>query len=474
MFYRSPEKSVCADVIPFYENGTYYLFYLRDYRDIKNHGEGSPWCLLTTKDLVHYVDHGPILERGGADEQDLYVFTGSVIKSKGLYYIFYTGHNPHFPALGKAQEKILMAVSEDLLHWKKVKDFAFGAPDYLEPDDFRDPFVYRDEKNNQFCMLLAARSKSGKPTNSNGITVRATSPDLYHWTLEKEPFYAPNAFFTHECPELFQIGEYWYLAFSEFTDKILTTYRVSKSPRGPWKTLKVNTFDGHAFYAAKGTFAGTKRINFGWDPIKNGETDDAPWQWGGTIVPHELVQDPSDGTLYVKCPQAVLDAYRMEKTLSPWLVVGKATSSQNAFALGNEGLSIVKLGALPRNCKITCDFTLSDDIGVFGLMLRGSEDYSRYYAVKFEPKMNRLGFDRLPRHDGCLHTEVDVERYCPLALNVKHHLAIILEDSVYAVFVDDKYAMCGRCFTSEDGNLSLFAQDQGVAFTDVRLWEEAK
>ena len=206
MFYRSPEKSVCADVIPFYEDGTYYLFYLRDYRDIKNHGEGSPWCLLPTKDLVHYVEHGPILERGGMDEQDLYVFTGSVFKNDGRYYIFYTGHNPHFPALGKAQEKILMAVSEDLLHWKKVKDFSFEAPDYLEKDDFRDPFVYKDEETGKFCMLLAARSKSGKPANCNGVTVIATGSDLYHWTLEKEPFYAPNAFFTHECPELFKMG----------------------------------------------------------------------------------------------------------------------------------------------------------------------------------------------------------------------------------------------------------------------------
>ena len=47
----------------------------------------------------------------------------------------------------------------------------------------------------------------------------------------------------------------------------------------------------------------------------------------------------------------------------------------------------------------------------------------------------------------------------------------ILEGSVYAVFVDERFAMCGRCFASIDGNLSLFAQDQGVAFSDVRLWE---
>lgn len=273
-------------------------------------------------------------------------------------------------------------------------------------------------------------------------------------------------------PRTIQDGEYWYLAFSEFTDKVLTTYRVSKSPRGPWKTLKINTFDGHAFYAAKGTFAGDKRLNFGWNPIKNDENDNESWQWGGTIVPHELVQDPKDGTLYVKCPQAVLDAYKKEKALSPWLVLGKAVSSPTSFSFGTEGLSLVNLGPLPHACKITGDFALSDDTGVFGLMLRGSEDYSHYYSVKFEPKMNRLGFDRLPRLDGCVHTEVDIERYCPLKLKIKHHFSLIVEGSVLTVFVDDKYAMGARCFSSVDGSLSLFAQDQGVTFSNVRLWEE--
>ena len=100
MYYRSPKKSVCADVIPYYENGTYYLFYLRDYRNIEQDGEGCPWCLLTTRDLVHYQDHGPVLLRGSEEEQDLYVFTGSVFKENDTYYIFYTGHNPHLRKKG--------------------------------------------------------------------------------------------------------------------------------------------------------------------------------------------------------------------------------------------------------------------------------------------------------------------------------------------------------------------------------------
>ena len=124
MYYRADGKAVCADVIPFYENGMFYLFYLRDYRDPESHGEGCPWCLLTSDDLVHYHDHGEVLVRGGKDDQDLYVFTGSCIKANGSYYIFYTGHNPYKRAAGLPEQKILLARSEAPPHWDKAPDFS--------------------------------------------------------------------------------------------------------------------------------------------------------------------------------------------------------------------------------------------------------------------------------------------------------------------------------------------------------------
>ena len=42
IFYR-PDDGVAADFIPFYWQGDYHLFYLKDYRDIPGHGEGTPY-----------------------------------------------------------------------------------------------------------------------------------------------------------------------------------------------------------------------------------------------------------------------------------------------------------------------------------------------------------------------------------------------------------------------------------------------
>ena len=471
MYYRSPKKSVCADVIPYYENGTYYLFYLRDYRNIEQDGEGCPWCLLTTKDLVHYQDHGPVLLRGSEEEQDLYVFTGSVFKENDTYYIFYTGHNPHLRKKGLPEQKILLAKSKDLFHWEKVKDFVFEAPSYLEMHDFRDPFIFKDEENNRYCMLIAAREKNKNPTNSRGVTLIAYSKDLINWELDKTPFYAPRAYCTHEGPDLFKIGKYWYLAFSEFTDKILTTYRISTTPFGPWKTLKVNTFDGHAFYAAKSTSDGKRRIMFGWDPIKNNESDFEKWQWGGTIIPHELVQDESDGTLYVKCPKEILESYSNEVIINEKNVFGDVDKIINGYHLNNSGQNIISFGSLPSHYKLELDIKCLDDIGDFGIILNEHNNFDQFYKIKFEPKMNRLAMDRQPRIVEFLHNEVDVERYCPMSIENIHHVVVIAENSVLTVYVDDKYAMSGRMFDFEGGNLAIYSHNNEIEVTNIHLYK---
>lgn len=460
MFYRAPGRAVCADVIPLFDENEFKLFYLRDYRDIEADGEGCPWCLLRTNNLVDYRDEGEVLVRGKKEEQDLYVFTGSCIKVNGEYIIYYTGHNPHLRKQGLPEQKILRATSKDALHWVKDKNFCFAAPEGFEIHDFRDPFVYFDEEKKRYGMLIAGRLKNDNPVDTKGVTLVAYSDDLDKWTLDKKPFYAPNAYFTHECPDLFKMGEWWYLAFSEFTDKILTTYRMSKSIDGPWITPKVNTFDGHAFYAAKSASDGKRRIMFGWNCIRNGEKDEAPWQWGGTIIPHELVQG-KDGTLWVRCPDEVRNSYSVNIPLA-----------ENAYTLGGDGRKTVMLGASPENFKLELKFTAREEGGDFGVILRESGNQNEYYSVKFEPKHNRLAFDRHPRFDSTLHFNAGTERYCSIKAGEENSLLIIAEGSVVEVYVNDKVAMSERMFDFKEGNFGIYTHNTTVGFNDIKIYSK--
>lgn len=83
------------------------------------------------------------------------MFTGSCTKFEREYYIFYTGHNPHKRRAGFPEQKVLIAKSNDLLHWTKVKHFTLEVPEQLEMHDYRDPFVYFDGEISKYCMLLA-------------------------------------------------------------------------------------------------------------------------------------------------------------------------------------------------------------------------------------------------------------------------------------------------------------------------------
>jgi beta-fructofuranosidase len=177
-FFYKPMGAWAADFIPFYKDGRYRLFYLHDWRNAKDYGEGTPWYQISTSDFAHFTEHGMMLRRGSQDEQDLYVFTGSVIEARGQYHIFYTGHNGYFRKQNKPEQGVMHAVSDDLLTWRKVPADTFFAPqDHYEMHDWRDPFVFWNEEAGEYWMLLAARLKTG-PSRRRGCTALCASKDL--------------------------------------------------------------------------------------------------------------------------------------------------------------------------------------------------------------------------------------------------------------------------------------------------------
>ena len=57
LFFK-PQPGVIGDCIPYYYEGRYHVFYLRDYRDRDSYGIGSAWHHISTADFVHFEDHG--------------------------------------------------------------------------------------------------------------------------------------------------------------------------------------------------------------------------------------------------------------------------------------------------------------------------------------------------------------------------------------------------------------------------------
>ena len=90
MFFKPVDqngiKSFVGDPMPYYENGKYYMYYLKDGGDSFRHSI----YLATTKDFVNYEEYKkPIIETEGIGQEE-WIGTGSMVKVKNEYLYFYT------------------------------------------------------------------------------------------------------------------------------------------------------------------------------------------------------------------------------------------------------------------------------------------------------------------------------------------------------------------------------------------------
>jgi len=462
-----PADGWAADFIPFYWNGEYHLFYLKDYRDRAAQGEGTPWFHLVTRDFVDFTDLGECLERGEADAQDLYVFTGSAIHGEGQFHIFYTGHNPHFPAQGLPKQAIMHATSNDLIHWTKVPADTFFAPlEMFEQNDWRDPFVFWNAAAGEYWMLTAARLKHG-PSRRRGCTALCISRDLRAWEV-KGPYYTPDLYYTHECPDLFRMGDWWYLLFSEFSESYVTRYRMARSLQGPWLTPLLDTFDGRAFYAAKTASDGACRFLFGWNPTRRDSKDSQPWEWGGNLVVHEVAQEP-DGTLSVRIPDTVAASFSARERVTFADAIGKYSPDDGKVILeARDSFACVSAGRLPDFCMLDVTLRFAPDTHGCGVMLRSSSDFETGYYVRLEPVRSRLVFDSWPR-PGDLPHMVELERSLELVPDTPVRLNVYVNGSVCEVYVNETVAMSARMYDHHEAEWGLFVSQGSAEFSDISL-----
>ena len=494
-FYR-PRRAWAGDFMPFYHGGEFRIFFEPAWRDLADLPEGESlywpgsWYQISTKDFVHFTEFGRSLPAGNKNQQDLGCFSGSVIEAGGQYHIFYAGNNRYFPNQGKPANAVMHAVSTDLLNWTKLpQDTFYASTTWYDSNDWRDPFVFWNEEAKQYWMLVVAQLRSG-PSRRRGCTALCTSPDLKNWEI-REPFWAPNLYVDHECPDLFHEGDWWYFLFSEYSEQHRTHYRMSRSLKGPWITPENDSFDGRAFYAAKTASDGQRRFLFGWNPTRYDKIDylrwnldagylpckpypdnlmigPSGWDWGGNLVVHELFQD-SDGTLSVRVPDTVGAAFSKS---FPWQLqssVGTVEVSDRGVHLKAPGaFACSSAGVMPRQCKIEATIIFEGNTQGCGLMLRASDDLDSTYYVRLEPLRNRLVFDTWPR-SGDIPFEVGLERPLALSPGSPIELKVFVDETIGVIYAGNKIAMNARLYDLKKGSWGFFVKEGSAKFENLRI-----
>ena len=459
--YPAPENAYVGDTMPFVtEDGTLELYYLYD---TDRNGQGyHPIYKYSTKDLCGYEDHGMMLNFGEMSEPDPALGTGSVLQDRdGLYHLFYTGHNDMGNG-GKGKECVMHATSTDREHWTKIPEDTFFSPDNYSKDDFRDPEVFWVAEEQCYWLLIAARENT-----LGGVVARYTSTDLKNWEF-CGPLFAPMAQYMLECPDLFEMGEKWYLTYSW---DCVTYYAMSDSMYGPFTVPEDNVLDGNGFifYAAKSTVLDGCRYLCGWLGRAGLTADSGIYQWAGNVLNHQLLQN-EDGTLGV-CAPATFDSYfTADKPFQAVGKEGKVKIKDNSISLSAKAgtQALADMGTRAPTMMLECDVTLDAD-GCAGFAFGGSEADPVYTALCLDAGRNLLHYEgyeitELSDYEPAAYTRFD------FSATGTHHVKLVCENEIVVLYVDNLKALSLRIGHSIDGaHIGVFADGCGATFSNISI-----
>ena len=498
IFTRYADQAPVGDVIPFFDDGTYHLFCLTPPAGALYFPERlrTTWRHLRSTDLVHWEQLPDALMPGGDGDPDRDgVWTGSVVRAADQFHIFYTGHTLE----GEIPQSVCHATSTDGIDWVKDPGNPISTPDLnrFEGKDWRDPFVFWNDHEQCYWMLLSTRS-AAHPAVSRGVVALQTSADLRSWSPAEELY---EAFLTHcpECPEIFQLDDQWVLGYSRFTDRRGTVYRVAGSPRGPWHHLATEGPDGTNWYAAKSlTDAAGRRIAFGWVPDRNPapSATTGNWLWGGDLaVPRELSLK-ARAQLGVSVPAELVAnlgrslPYVPEYGSGQWSEpsentagngpAGSAGSAGYAFeveSVGSFGYCILRPAEPADQYVLSATVTGGENAAIFGLAVQTNEQLDCGVAVLCYPSESRVCAVDLTaaRSEVANEYEKATTEYASVAESCLPGapfdaitMTVVVRGDVVEAFVADAVCLTYRLSAGEAGSVALLVQDGSAQFTDVR------
>lgn len=467
IFYRSP-TAVIGDVMPYYENGVYHMFYLNDV------GASHPIYRLDTEDFIHYEEKGEAIPAGGDGDADAMAATGSMEKVGDDYYFFYTGHNSN----ANPKETILCAKSSGNMDNFVKTDYALTAPAGFKKDDFRDPEVQFDGE--KFIMYVAAQRES---TGSACIIKLHVSRDLetteYQGIVYEDVTHGFNML---ECPDVFQIGDYYYLTYSgqdvkmggqdsdgnNLNQSMLTGrdggmyYAVTRDLSRPFTETFDSALDGMVFYAGKTVQADGRTYLAGWVRGKDSNTGYG-YDWGGNLAVHELQQN-ADGSLSVTMPSAFFSYFSNRRPLS----IESAESGENDA--GYNGIEClydtgeiheVSKGYLSFMLKTSVTFT--EDTKDFGFLFSVSSNLDAMVQLAFIPKMNKMRVNLYNKSEMA-------KRYISLEADTPYEITIVGEGSVLAMYINGGVAFTTRIRNVGNRKIGVYGNGGIVNFDNIEMY----
>ena len=430
-----------GDTMPFYEDGVYYIYYLKEAGDSYNHSV----YLATTMDFLSYEEYDdPVLEANRSGGQDSWIGTGSVVKVEGKYYFFYTGHGN--AATLEYAEKVMVAVGDSPLAFEKLEGWEITPPSTLgQKNDFRDPQAYVDPATGNIILTVTA-SQGGVAR----LLKYTLSPDLetvtYDGIIFTDP---PGAFWNLECSDTFRIGDTWYISYSGQDDTLW--YASSDSAYGPYG--EPTRLDDKLFYAAKHVEDGEKAYMVGWARRSESvsSTQDVA-AWAGNLAVQEIIQ-LDDGTLILDPVDSIQDSFSVRRAL--------AVDSSHIFLESGSRYSYTDAFKSYESFMLSGDFTFTGE-GTFGLSFDYNGRADKNKLIVIDPANDTLS---LVFNEG--NTPI-TETAAVLEPGESYSFTYIQEGSVGIFYLDGQASLTVRLYGVSGKTIQLFAENNAIQFTSLR------
>lgn len=453
--FFKPAQGWVGDPMPFYENGKFHVFYLQDARD--GGATFHPIYKASTSDFMSYEDAGEMIPCGEDNGREDALGTGSVFKEGDTYYFFYTAHNANLDP----KEEIFYATSTDLNTWEKKGYAINGWGDGYDRNDFRDPFIIKNS-DGTYTMLVTTRADY--KGSWRAVLTQYTSDRLTGGWVRKEPFYDSEETMNLECPDVFSMGGYQYLIFSEQNDRrgVHYVYRTeSNGNYGEWIVPTDNFLDGYAYYAAKTASDGTNRYLFGWCPTRDDHKDKNAYSWAGALVVHQLWQK-SNGELALSLPESIGKQCNTKVNLKTEVVKHASINGGNYTLKSTDEKAVVVFPRFEKGTSKISATVKANGAKRFGIEFAAGGSRKYVYDLVIDPTAGKVKLDYVVGGEvNSTLTEVRL----PAAVNGEYQIEVVVENSVCVAYINNEVALSNRIYQMNQNPWAIFAEEGDATFT---------
>lgn len=481
--FYTPAIGRVGDPMPFYDQkaGNFKVLYLQEFDNNLDKRFHPIWGVSTT-DGCNYKPLGEILPFGDTDyQQDAALGTGCCYynETDGLYYIYYTGHNGNCTN----REVVLRATSSDFKTWTKDNLWELNGPQNgYSGQDFRDPQIFKAD-DGLYHMVIATYPQAG----GDPKFAEYKSKDMRSWEHIGSIPMIWDRFL--ECPDIFKMGNYWYLVYSEsvrtpWSRKVkylmATSYEALKACLGGspiWPADgREGVLDSRAFYAGKTASNGSERFIWGWCPFRSGSTideknvnvggekdGDEP-NWSGALVCHKIRQH-ADGTLSLTAVPSLAGKYNKEQTVS----VMASNGYTNGTLKGDDAYVLYTRLGMCNHISFTVK--TSNNWDKFGVSLVRGTDSKKYYTMVFNPEnenWRKINFEQEGKEGKGFISGIDSYGFDRPSDNV-YHVDIYTDNSVMVMYVNDHVCYTQRIYGIQRNCWSVNNYGGSVTVSDVKV-----